>query len=479
MQSTITQGNYADATIDNVYTQYDEDGFAAIDPGLYYVDQDTGQVYTNDEVEGDSADETNWVAQGKLLPFVGDQAAPAAPTGLTVTAVTTLGSDGTALVGFQVQWDENSEEDVVGYTLQIDAQTFDAEAGGGAGAWDAATWAYPLVRSFGVGTDDITVGPHIIRAEFVGGTPYDFRLAARDSEGYQSAWSSTVTESALEDGTAPEVPTNVVVTPGFRLLGIRWDKNEERDLWFYQVRIYETALTSSEATTHRTNSSLLIIKDLDPDTEYTVQVRAVDRSGNVATSESDLTGLPFDANPESGWSTIDAASAATPTRVGAADVAFNSVLTSILDSNLITADDIKAGTLNVGYSGQAGTVEVHDSSNNLLATLGPVGMVMVNPSNTSEAMWLRAGSIKFTEAYTGDTDTTTWTTALTPQGLNATAITFGTGEGGANSVPNAGFELASFVVQTESVYTDNTDWSGATSTVNMNVSTTHLTMTAV
>ena len=476
MQSTISQGNDGLFILD-LEDDPAESGYDAIDPGLYYVDADSGVVYTREAIDGDADDDGSWTSQGKLLPFVGDQQAPPSPTGLTVTAVDVVeDADGSVLTGFQVQWTTaSSVDDVIGYTLEIDAQTYDASENGGAGGYVAATFATPIVRNFGVFDNPPTEGPYLVRGEFIGGVPYDFRLATKDAEGYISDWSSTVTETALEDAIAPEVPTNPSATPGFKLVGLRWDKNEEADLWFYQVRYYATSEGVDEAELVRTPSNLIIIKDLTPDIEYTFEVRAVDRSGGVATDENDLTAIRYDEDDTVGWSE---AVTATPTKIGAADVSFNSVLTNILASNEIDADTIATGTLTVGGTNNADGITLQDEFGNDLLTMNGDGVLVLDPNDSSRAVFLDAGTIKFTDAYTGDVDTTSWTSALTADGLNATAVTFGSVAGGANAVPNAGFELASFVVPTSSEYTGTADWSGATSTVNMDVSTSHLTMTS-
>jgi len=469
MQSTNAQGNSGLFILDTGADPV-EDGFNAIDPGLFYVDSDDGQLYTREAIDGDDADDGSWTAQGKLLPFVGDQSAPAAPTGLTVTPVTVQHEDGGTIPGFQVSWTANSEDDLIGYTLEADAQTYNY----GTESYDAATFATPLRFLFG--TDETT---HVIRGEFIAGIPYDFQLAARDSEGFTSAFSSVVTATSATDDSAPEIPDSVSAIAGYRLIGLTWAKNEEPDLWFYQVRFYETAAGSGAAEYIRTASSSIIIKDLTPDVEHTLDVRAVDRSGNIRVSGDPESGdevtAKFDEDESSGYST---AVTATPTLIGASDVAFNSVLTDILSSNRIDASTISTGTLSVGGSANPGAVEVYDVTGRSIASLDEEGFVMVDPDNTSRAVWLTAGYIYFSEEYTGDVTTTTWTTGVSAEGINASAVTFGQVLGGANLIPNAGFELAPFTALTESVYTDNTDWSGATSTVNMNVSTTHLTMTS-
>jgi hypothetical protein len=459
VQSSVTQGTYGLFTLSDE-EPIEESGNSAIDAGLYYVDQDTGIIYTREAIDGDAAADGTWSAQGKVVPFVGDQTAPAVPTGLTVTPITVQQDDGTVLPAFRVEWDANDEDDLIGYTLQYD------ETG--------TAWAYPVVESVGF-DNSIVVSKNIIA-----GTTYDFRLAARDAEGFTSAWSSTVSGTADPDGSAPAIPTGLTAVSGFKMLGLRWDRNEERDLAFYQVRFYITSEGVAESTYMRTLSSRIIIEGLTPDVEYTAQVRAVDRSGNVRVSGSPDTPLDpevialYEEDDTVGWS--DAATG-TPSLIAAEDVVFRSVLAGIVDANAIDADTITAGDLAIGGSGMAGSIEVYSSGGVLIAEMGNRGLLLFNPNDSLQAMWLTAGSIWFSSAWDGSVDTTEWTAGMTPEGVNASAITFGIASGGANSVPNSGFELSAFVVLTEQVW-DNTPWGTPASTVNLNTAGATLTMTA-
>jgi hypothetical protein len=453
MLATITQGNTGLFILD-VTADPPDSGGADIDAGLYYVDQDTGLVYERDAIDGDDAADGSWTAGGKLLPFVGDQAAPAAPTGLAVVATTVQNDDGTQVPGFTVSWNANTEADLIGYTLQIDETT--------------ATWANPIEVSIGL-TVDI-----LIREGIIAGTGYDFRLAARDAEGFRSSWSSTVSETALPDGTAPAVPTGINVINGYKQLGVTWDRNQEADLAFYQVRHHLTS-DAETAVIIQTRSSHVVLAGLTEDVSYDVDVRAIDRSGNVATSDTDLTGLDYLENPESGWATVVAG---TPTLVGSADIVAGTVVTNFLASGVISADAITSGTLDVGGTSQPGEIEVWNAQGYNIATLNDDGLLMRDPNNAARAMWLKAGSLKFTDDFDTDIATTVWTTAVTPDGINASAITFGTGGGGANSVPNAGFEMAAFAVIVTKLWTATADWATATNQVNLNTAGASLTMTS-
>jgi hypothetical protein len=157
------------------------------------------------------------------------------------------------------------------------------------------------------------------------------------------------------------------------------------------------------------------------------------------------------------------------------------VVTNFLSTGTLSADQIDSGDLSVGRVGDPGTIEMFDAQGRSIGTLSVNGLVLINPDNTQEAMWLTAGVLKFSQVYDGDVDTTTWTTALNADGLNASAITFGTMGGGSNSIPNAGFELSVFAVLTSGLWTASAgspSWDDATDMVNLDISGADLTMTS-
>ena len=456
MQATIVHSAQGFFNLD-VEADPPEDGQTDVDAGLYYIDTETGIGYTRDAIDGDDAADGSWTARGKVLPFVGDQGAPGAPTGLAVVATIVENEDGTQVPGFTIDWDANSEDDLLGYVIHIEATT--------------ATWANPI---------EVLVGIRnaiLIREGFVSGLGYDFRIAARDAEGYTSTWSPTVSGTAASDGTAPAVPGNVTLISGYRQLGVTWDRAAEADFAFYQVRRHLTS-DAETAVVIETKSNHIILAGLTEDVGYDVDVRAIDLSGNVATSDVDLTGLPHLENPDTGWSVVVAE---TPTLIGSADIVAGSVVTNFLSTGTLSADQIDSGDLSVGRVGDPGTIEMFDAQGRSIGTLSVNGLVLINPDNTQEAMWLTAGVLKFSQVYDGDVDTTTWTTALNADGLNASAITFGTMGGGSNSIPNAGFELSVFAVLTSGLWTASAgspSWDDATDMVHLDISGADLTMTS-
>jgi len=217
---------------------------------------------------------------------------------------------------------------------------------------------------------------------------------------------------------------------------------------------------------------MLIVTDLDP-VLYYFQVRAIDRSNNVQTSAADPTAVDADKFPEAGWSNVAGDyKTATPTLIGAADVAFNSVLTSILTANEINADDIEAGTLSIG--GLPDTPDfllVYNTNGQEIGRWDQYGLLIVDPANTTRAMRLRNGVLSFTNAYVGPaTPEADWSTALSADGISADAIKLGTAPGGHNAMPNASFELSAFGVTLEKLWDIAADW-GATIGTNVNVDT--------
>ncbi len=436
------------------------------DAALWYVDTDTGFIYQRETEDGDDEDSPVfsdvWSNLGKIAP-PGDGAVPGVVAGLTVTPVNVQLDDGTGIPGFEVGFTAASETDITGYEVQADARVWNLTTE----VWDPASFGQPSVTFIGLGALATLAGA------FIAGGEYDFRVRALDNEGFVSTWSSIVTATALPDAIAPGIPEDVQVVSGFKLLGVFWDRADDADFSFYQVRFYVTADGAGEAVFLRTKSSRVVIGGLLTE-EHTVQVRSVDRSGNVATSSSDNTGLDYEANPDSGWSV---AQTGTPALVGVAELAVTTLISDFITTGVLSADQIQGGTVTVGGTGAVGIIDVFEGAT-LIATLGPDGLVMVDPNNSDRAMWLKAGSIQFTDEYTGDVDTTTWTTAVTPDGINATAITFGTALGGANSVPNSGFELSDFVTLTTKVWTVTGDWATASSQVNLATGGNDLAMTS-
>lgn len=427
-----------------------------VDSRLWYLDTDTGTVYGRETLEGDDVLTDSWTDLGHLIP-PGDGVAPSQVTGLVVTPVSVEQTDGAFLPGYQVEWDAVPEGDVINYEVQYDLT--------------GTTWATPYVIH--TGTDILSV----LIANVLGATDYDFRVRALDVDSLAGPWSDTVTSTSLADTDAPSVPDSVAAASGFRSIGVTWSRAVEPDFAFFQVRYYDITDPDNFALI-QVKASRIIITELDPAITYGVQVRCIDRSHNVATSDADPTAVDYLTSPEAGWSVEVQA---TPSLIIPADLAVNSVIANFISTGELSADIITSGTLLLGNVGALTSLLVKDSLGNDMAEWTDDGLVITDPNDGTKALWLYGDSIKFSDEYTGDPGTTTWLTAIDSRGVNAAAILFGTETGGYNRVPNAGMELAAFpaTARTSKVWTITTDWDDATSTVNLNVSGSALEMTAV
>ena len=388
-------------------------------------------------------------------PSIGDGSPPDTVTNLMVSTTVTLTPDGIALPVLQATWDANLESDIVGYEVQ----------------WKLDSQSWPAAQSMRVGYDQLGV----TLTGVVGGATYDVRVRAYDIEGLVSAtWASGSVLSAV-DAVAPAVPNTPTVVPGYRSIGVFWEPGlNAQDEVDADISHFEVAYYSSEPESPTfyitTKSTRIIINDLDPTYEWYASVRAVDRSGNASEFTTEASGQP--------------------TLVGNTDVAFNGVLANLINADAITADLITSGALKVGGDAAEG-IRVYDSSNQPIGSWGEWGWIVASPDSTNRAIWASPdGYLKFTDEYDWDgndpieagIDTTNWRTAIGPDGISADAITFGSVSGGDNRVLNAGFELQAFLVTADlksKVWTDSGDWSGASSNVNMNVSTTELKMVSI
>ena len=218
------------------------------------------------------------------------------------------------------------------------------------------------------------------------------------------------------------------------------------------------------------DTTLAIITDLEI-LKYFFQVRAIDRSGNVRTSAGDSTAVLAKDFPEAGWSNVTPDwETATPTLVGAADVSFNSVLTSILTTNKVNADHIQTGTLSIG--GTPNTPDyllVYNGSGQEIGRWDANGILIKDPANTQRQIRIVNGAIEFSSD-----GGVTWATAITAEGIKADAITFGTSIGGHNLIPNSQFELAVYAQLSTKIWTLTADWDDATSMVDLDYSTSSL-----
>jgi hypothetical protein len=341
-----------------------------------------------------------------------------------------------------------------------------AEGAGGVAPTSSTALAYLAPRSFSVGQPPPGTQPGIAIAPVAGKTYHGLRVRAIDHSNNRSGW-TTGTITSVADVDAPAIPSGLTASGGFRLIGASWARNTEADLDRYEIRYSPQLGAGPDPGAWQIESirgTIAIISGLAPDTVYYVQVRAIDRSNNVRTSYTDPTPVDADANPDAGWSN-DGVNApyvtATPTLVGAADVAFNSVVTRLLSAGLISADVIDSGTIIVGGDPNRPDVFIaRDAAGVELLRIDQYGLIARDPSSNKAIRYWK-GILQFTSNYNASNpNASTWTTAISADGIVADTIKTGSLAGGHNSIPNSGFELSAFTTWFSKVWTSQTDWSG-------------------
>lgn len=125
----------------------------------------------------------------------------------------------------------------------------------------------------------------------------------------------------------------------------------------------------------------------------------------------------------------------------------------------ITADVIRGGVLILRpVSDYTQGIRVEDAAGILLASWGPTGMKITDPADPSRYVLLNAGALAFTSNDGADG----FPNAITPDGINATSITFGAAPGGHNLVMNSSFELGDFQPAPSTfTFTDFNTWAAA------------------
>lgn len=145
--------------------------------------------------------------------------------------------------------------------------------------------------------------------------------------------------------------------------------------------------------------------------------------------------------------------------IGADELAAGAVQAEHVMIGGLTGEHLGGGLLRV--SAQAGFldgIQIVDSiTDGLLAQWDESGLKIIDPADANRYVLLDAGELKFT------TDAgATFPTAVTPEGINASAINFGAAPGGHNLILNSSFELADYVAASSSItFTDATKWTAA------------------
>ena len=394
---------------------------------------------------------TGFIQPGVVTATTFDTTAPAAPTGLTLSSDVVPNSDGTTYVRLLVGLVQPSDTDLYGSYVEITQHN----DGAGNPVWDR-----PILRLIAKGQTQTRVD------NVQGVTQFWARARAADVLGNFSGYTSVVTHTTVGDTTAPPRPSPAVLTAGFKGFGASWTGGDAVDLAYYEVR-WAAAAAAPDAddgawAVARSDASRTFITGLIENVLYWFEVRGVDLSGN-----------------RSAWSV---GTSVTPNLIGSTDIAANTITAAMIQAGALDADKIGTGTLriNTGLSGYADGIIIFNGSGQEVGRWDENGL-NIREAGTSRYVILDGGQLKFTTD-----DGATYASAVTPDGVNASAVTFGSAAGGHNLAINSSFELAAFVAASSTaMFTDNSGtpaWKAAnrtTAPVNTTEGTADLQITAM
>lgn len=154
-----------------------------------------------------------------------------------------------------VKWDENTEDDLAGYDLQL------KELPDG-------NWVSVLSVSNSYEFDTIA------------GLTYQYRVRARDKLGNVSPYTATVEHKVAVDDVPPEKPTNFHINSGLNALWLSWENPTDVD--FSHVEIYEGSTDNviDAKLIAQTPGITFSRTGLEPLQTLNYWLRAVDTSGN-------------------------------------------------------------------------------------------------------------------------------------------------------------------------------------------------------
>lgn len=371
------------------------------------------------------------IADEAVTPDTFETTPPEVPTGLTVDSESYIASDGAAGIRLVIDLVQPTDTDLLGCVLHITNRYTGPED------TPVEDFSYPSEHFLARDASTLVVDG------VQGATRYWVRARSRDIQGNESDWTDTVEHTTIGDTVAPDTPQSVVAVAGFRGAAIKWAKSTAADLAFYVVRYSLDSGGASDGiwTEVQVLNNVFWLTGLTPDVTYWFGVSAVDRSGN-----------------ESDFST---SVSAVPTQVGAADIAANSVTTDHIDTNGLSAQVIKTGLMEIQFddTSRVEGIKLYSSSSStpdgLVSWWDDRGLDFYEYDSQSRFLRLNGGGIEL------------WTeegivAAMTPDGIDASAITFGRMRGGANALPNSSFENGTFL--TESSFAHTTFTTGAAAT---------------
>ncbi|MFO8007047.1 MAG: sugar-binding protein, partial [Candidatus Brocadiia bacterium] len=267
----------------------------------------------------------------------GDTTPPAAPTGLSATAVGTDQID--------LDWDDNTESDLDSYSV------YRAASSGG---------PYSLVAG-GVGASAYS------DTGLAASTAYYYVATAVDTSFNESGYSNEATATTEGDTTPPAAPTGLAAAASDGQVDLNWDENAEGDLDRYEVYRSITSGSGYSPIASVYGSSNYLDASVTNGTTYYYVVTAVDTSDNESGYSNEASATPQAAAADA--TIVGAASA--PTIDGSADSVW-------ADANAYTIANSLSGES--GGSDLGGTWSALWDSDNLYFLIEVTDETQVNDS---------------------------------------------------------------------------------------------------
>lgn len=226
------------------------------------------------ELQEEDSDSYAWTALDAAPPLdspdstLVDPLIIPAPTGLTLTATTSLDGDGHIVPALLAEWTAASHPFVTAVEVQW-KRSADT-------AWSAREVPMP--------TGSMIIAP------VIAGVAYDVRVRAIAGL-VRGAWSSTSTETAAPDTTAPGPVTSLAATGVRGGISLTWTNPSDAD--FDSALIYEAAPPSYVSTyIGATPGAHFLRSGISGAGSYDYEVFARDRSGNISTSSGTVSASP-------------------------------------------------------------------------------------------------------------------------------------------------------------------------------------------
>ena len=415
-----------------------------------------------------------WEEYSPTVIIPSDTTAPDPPIIKLLTSLSNQQDDGTTLtvvtatVGYLAP--PPGLDDLGGFTMEV---TFR----GLPGAPTTPDWTTGI-KWLGPANDRAGAADVVITATgLLPATNYWVRVSAVDVNGNRSAWSAVQAIASAGDNVGPPLPTGVVAQVGHGTIGLRWTPINALDLDYVEVQYREAP--AENWTSIRVMGTLTIITGLKNDAAtpsgYEVRLRSVDSSGNVLRDDGggNFTTVKVATDPNAGW--VSVTPNPRPTALSGDSLVWSEAMFGNLFAGWINADWITAGTLKVGTlaRGQAKAIEVFDASGAPIGSWSTDGIEVLSPSNGTYRMLIKDSSLTIWSGW--GTASPYEAVKLSPLGVDAASITFGTARGGHNLIINSSFELGKFAVgapqehlwdtasdfNTDNVYNENTTVDGS------------------